>query len=81
MVITDTEFLKSLSEKEIICGYGEVFKHSLILNKKFFEYLNNNSKKILNLRSPFIEKAILESCKIKKIIVEKDENEKNLRKF
>ena len=81
MVITDTEFLKSLSEKEIICGYGEVFKHSLILNKKFFEYLNNNSKKILNLRSPFIEKAILESCKIKKIIVEKDENEKNLRKI
>ena len=28
----------------------------------------------------FIQKAILESCKIKKIIVEKDENENNLRK-
>ena len=81
MVVTDTEFLKSLSKKEIICGYGEIFKHSLILNKKFFKYLNNYSTNILNLKSPFIEKAILESCKIKKIIVEKDENEKNSRKI
>ena len=80
MVISDTEFLKSLSKREIICGYGEIFKHSLILKKKFFRYLNNNSTKILNLQSPFIEKAILESCKIKKTIVQKDEHEKNIRK-
>ena len=33
------------------------------------------------MRSPFIEKSILESCKIKKKIVELDENEKNLRKI
>jgi 3-dehydroquinate synthase/shikimate kinase/3-dehydroquinate synthase len=33
------------------------------------------------LKSPFIEKAIYESCKIKKTIVEKDEKEKNLRKI
>jgi 3-dehydroquinate synthetase len=33
------------------------------------------------LKSPFIEKAISESCKIKKNIVEKDEKEKNLRKI
>ena len=81
LVISDTEFLKSLPQREIICGYGEIFKHSLILNKKFFNYLNNNSYKILNLKSPFIEKAIFESCKIKKIIVEKDEKEKGIRKI
>ncbi len=81
MVISDVDFLKSLSKREIICGYGEIFKHSLILNKSFFKYLDNNSSNIINLKSPFIEKAILESCKIKKIIVEKDEKEKNLRKI
>jgi 3-dehydroquinate synthase len=81
MVISDIEFLKSLPKKEIICGYGEVFKHSLILNKQFFKYLNINFSKVLNLKSPFIEKAIYESCKIKKTIVEKDEKEKNLRKI
>tara|TARA_Y100001970_G_scaffold218734_1_gene268298 strand:+ start:4812 stop:5918 length:1107 start_codon:yes stop_codon:yes gene_type:complete len=80
IVISDTEFLKSLPRREIICGYGEIFKHSLILNKIFYNYLDINSLKILNLKSPFIEKAIFESCKIKKIIVEKDEKEKNLRK-
>ena len=81
IVISDTEFLKSLSKREIICGYGEIFKHSLILNKNFYKYLSNNSFDILNLRSPFIEKAIFESCKIKKLIVEKDEKEKSIRKI
>ena len=81
IVITDTDFLKSLPRREIICGYGEVFKHSLILNKTFYKYLNNNASKILNLKNPFIEKAIYQSCKIKKIIVEKDEKEKGIRKI
>ena len=81
LVVTDTKFLKSLPNREIICGYGEIFKHSLIMNKSFYNFLDKNSSKILELRSPFIEKAILESCKIKKKIVEKDEKEKGKRKI
>ena len=81
IVISDTEFLRSLPKREIICGYGEILKHSLILNKVFYKYLKKNSFNILNLKSPYIQKAIAESCKIKKIIVEKDEKEKNLRKI
>ena len=81
LVISDIDFLKTLPKREIICGYGEIFKHSIIANKKFFYYINKNSNKILNLLSPFIEKAIYESCKIKKNVVEKDENEKGLRKI
>jgi 3-dehydroquinate synthase len=81
IVISDTEFLKSLPRREIICGYGEIFKHSLILNKTFYNYLNNNVSKILDLKTPFIEKAIFESCKIKKMVVEKDEKEKGIRKI
>ena len=81
LVISDTQFLKSLSKREIICGYGEILKHSLIDNKNFFNFLNNNLKKIINLSSPFIEKAIYESCKIKKKVVEKDEKEIGLRKI
>ena len=81
LVISDIQFLKTLPNREVICGYGEILKHSLIANKNFFNFLNKNSKKIINLKSPFIEKAIFESCKIKKNIVEKDEKEKNLRKI
>ena len=80
LVLSDTQFLKSLKKREVICGYGEILKHSLIDNKKFFSFLNKNLKEILNLTSPFIEKAIYESCKIKKKVVEKDEKETGLRK-
>ncbi len=81
IVLSDIQFLNSLSKRDIICGYGEILKHSLIDNKKLFYFLNKNLEKILNLSSPFIEKAIYESCKIKKKVVEKDENEKALRKI
>ena len=81
LVISDTQFLKTLPQREIICGYGEILKHSLIGSKKFYNFLNQNRNKILNLSSPFLEKAIYESCKIKKIIVQKDEKEQGLRKI
>ena len=81
MVISDIEFLKSLPRKEIICGYGEIFKHSLISDKNFYKYLDKNFLNILNLKSPHIEKAIFRSCKIKKEVIEKDEKEKGKRKI
>ena len=52
--------------REIICGYGEILKHALISDKKFYKNFDINILKILNLKSPFIEKAIYISCKIKK---------------
>ena len=81
LVITDIDFLKSLPKREIICGYGEILKHSIIKNKTTFNFLEKNFLKILNLKSPFIQKAIRDSCNIKKQIIEKDEKEKNLRKI
>ena len=80
VVITDTVFLKSLPRREMICGYAEILKHALIQDKKFFIFLKNNFKSILNLKPNIIKKSIFNSCKIKKAIVEKDERENNLRK-
>src|SRR5210317_85291 len=81
LVISDIDFLKTLPKRELICGYGEVLKHSLISNKKFYDYLDKNVFNVLNLKSPYIEKAIFESCKIKRDIVQKDETEKEIRKI
>ena len=81
IVLSDSRFLKSLSHREIICGYAEILKHSLIKDKNFYNFLKKNFSKILELKSPFIEKAIYKSCKIKKNVVEKDEKEKGLRKI
>ena len=81
LVISDISFLKSLPKRELICGYGEILKHALIANNNFFIFLNKNGSQILDLKSPFIEKAIFQSCSIKKRIVEADEKEKNIRKI
>ncbi len=80
VVITDITFLKSLPKREMICGYAEILKHALISDKKFFLFLKNNLKNILNLSPNITKRAIFKSCKIKKNIVERDEREINLRK-
>jgi 3-dehydroquinate synthase len=81
LVISDINFLKSLPKRELICGYGEILKHALIADRKFFTFLNKNGSKILNLKSPFIEQAIFQSCSIKKKVVETDEKEIGIRKI
>jgi len=81
LVISDIIFLKSLPKREIICGYGEILKHAIIADKKFFTFLDMNGSKILSLKSPLIEKAIFKSCSIKKKIVEADEKEIGIRKI
>ena len=80
LVISDIIFLKSLPKREIVCGYGEILKHAIISDKKFFSFLDKNGSQILNLKSPLIEKAIFKSCSIKKKVVEADEKEMGIRK-
>jgi 3-dehydroquinate synthase len=80
MVITDISTLNSLPKREVTCGYAEILKHALILDKKLFCWLQKNGKKILNLNNKIIiQKAIYQSCKIKAKIIEKDEKERDLR--
>ena len=80
LVIADTNLLESLPKREIICGYAEIFKSSLLDSKKKFLFLDKNIDGILKLKSNLINQAILNSCKLKKKIVERDEKEENLRK-
>ena len=77
LVIIDTTFLDSLSQKQIISGYGEILKHSLIHNRKFFFWLTSNAKKMIALKNKkLLNLAIIKSCRIKSEIVNKDEKEK-----
>ena len=38
LVISDVSILNSLPKRELICGYGEILKHSIISDKKKFNY-------------------------------------------
>ena len=79
-VISDVSILKTLPKREIVSGYGEILKHSLIRDRNFFFWLLKNGKKIINRGSSNnLTNAIVKSCKIKSAIVNKDEKEKNLR--
>jgi len=79
-ILNDISILKSLPLREIISGYGEILKHSLILDKNFFLWLFKNGKKIINEKNnAFLKKAIVKSCKIKCKVINKDEKEKDLR--
>ena len=79
LVISDTAFINSLPRKEIICGYAEILKHSIIKDKIFFKWLKNNSQSIFTKNSKKLIYAINKSCKIKNYFVSRDVNEKDIR--
>ncbi len=79
LVISDTLFINSLPLKEMICGYAEILKHSIIKDKKFFNWLEKNSELVLAKKKRELAYAIKKSCEIKIYFVNKDVNEKGLR--
>ena len=66
LVVSDIDVLKSLNSREVVCGYAEMFKASLLDGFKKFKYLEKNFDDIINLKQPFIGNAILNSCNLKK---------------
>lgn len=79
-VICDMELLKTLPEKEVKSGFGEIVKHSLIADGNMFMLLENNYEKALALDKDIIEKMVLYSVVIKSGIVNKDEKERGERR-
>jgi len=80
IVISELEFLKSLSRRNLVCGFAEILKHSLIHDDKFFNLLSKNTENILQkFDFEIIRAVIAKSCKIKLHFVNQDEKEKNQR--
>tara|TARA_B110000971_G_scaffold219600_1_gene261089 strand:- start:423 stop:1532 length:1110 start_codon:yes stop_codon:yes gene_type:complete len=80
LVVSDVAVLKNLPQRELICGYAEILKHSLILKNNFFSWLKTNSSQMIEGRnSNLMLQAIIKSCKIKMYFVNKDFKEKNIR--
>ena len=79
LVVSDTSFIYSLPKKEMICGYAEILKHSIIKDKKFFYWLKKYSRFIFERKTKELIYAIKKSCEIKIFFVSRDINEKGLR--
>ena len=80
-VFADVNLLSSLPRIEISNGISEVIKHSLISDKEYFDWLEENMENIISLKPEELEYAITRSVEIKAEIVSKDEREKGIRKF
>ncbi len=80
-VIIDPHILSTLPKRELRSGYAEIVKHSLIYDQNFFNWLENNSKKIFNLNYEALAKAIYKSILIKKQYILKDEKEQLKNKY
>ena len=79
LVIVDSSTLKSLPKKEVLCGLVEVIKHGIILDYKFFSWIERNVISLKKLKTKSIEYAIKRSIEIKAKVVSKDEKESGLR--
>ena len=78
-VIADINMLTTLPRREFLAGMVEIIKYGLIKDVNFFTYLEKNYKEILNLDQLKLKNIICMSCKIKSLIVKKDEKENGER--
>jgi len=79
LVYIDLAVLKTLPVEEMQAGMAEVIKYGVILDKDFFEYLEENIEKLRGLDSLVLETVVAQCCKLKARVVEKDERETGLR--
>ena len=75
LVLTDTDTLATLPDREFRSGLAEVLKYGLILDPAFFAWLEENMAALLKRDSTALAYAIRRSCEIKAQIVAEDERE------
>jgi 3-dehydroquinate synthase len=76
LVICDTDFLKTLSQREMISGLGEVAKYGIIYDPKFLSYLEKNWFSFLEYDTQVMAAAIQRSLFWKCRVVAKDEHDR-----
>ena len=87
-VFCNLNFLKTLDERQLKTGLGEILKYAFIEKScqagceyNFFEFLEENSDKILSRDDETLAKIIKISLELKASVVAKDEKEQGLRKI
>ncbi len=78
-VISDTDALNTLPERELAAGLAEVIKYGLIRDLEFFEWLEKNIDRLTARDPEALTYAIERSCRNKAEIVAQDERETGVR--
>lgn len=78
-VFMDLSTLKTLPEREIYTGLGEIIKYGIIYDYEFFQYLENHISQAAALENEAVMHMTSRSCEIKAEVVSQDEKELGLR--
>ena len=70
---------QTLPDEQFVSGMGEVIKHGLIKNKDYYVWLKENREKIQKKDPAVCLDMVLESCRIKRRVVEADPTEQGER--
>lgn len=75
LVFSDTSFLETLPEKELVSGLAEVIKYGIIKSPALFSFVKENLKAILKRSRTALQRVVYECSSIKAGLVEKDERD------
>ena len=79
LVYMNLDVLKTLPEKQIVSGLGEIIKHGLIKDAGYYRWLVEHRDGIFALEPDILEEMIARSCDIKREVVERDPKEQGER--
>jgi len=79
-VVCDMNLLKTLPEREVLCGLAEIVKHGAIADEELFSFLEEHDNEALALEADTIQRLVYDSVVIKTALVNKDEREDGERK-
>jgi 3-dehydroquinate synthase len=79
-VIADINLLNTLPPEEVACGLAEIVKHACIVDREYFDYIENHSDAIGVLDPAVMHKLVYDSVVIKADVVNKDEKEAGERR-
>lgn len=75
LVLIDTNSLNTLPQREFASGLAEIIKYAVILLPNLFDYLETNATRILRREDEVLNHIIVESCRAKATVIQKDERE------
>lgn len=78
-VVVDLDCLKTLPARELSSGLAEVIKYGIILDARFFDWLENNIDALLALDEKAMAYCIRRCCELKADVVAADERETGMR--
>lgn len=80
-VFIDLQFLQSLPSQEIKNGLAEIVKYGIIDDVDLFSLLERDGEKLVEGDMELLQNVVEQACKIKKSIVEIDEQDRGMRRI